>query len=358
MNRVLLAMSGGTDSSVAAIILKEKDYDIIGMTFRAYDSISKACMEKETGCCSVDSIFEAKKLAESLNFPHHILDVRDFFEETVIKDFVSEYLKGRTPNPCVVCNQQIKWNKMISEAEKLNCDFLATGHYAKIIKENDRFFIRKGEDDTKDQSYFLWMLNQDNLSKTIFPLGELKKSEVRNIAKLKNYEKIATKKESQEICFIPEDNYRIFLKNYVKNIDETIGEGNVLDTSGKIIGKHNGYPFYTIGQRKGINIALGYPAYVISINPVTNEIVLGEKKYLEQKKVVLDNINLMKYDFIDKEIRAECKIRYNNIGTSCSVFQKNNKIHIIFDEPVYAVTPGQSAVIYQGNDVVGGGIIV
>ena len=356
-NKVLLAMSGGTDSSVAAIILKNNNFQLHGVTFRAYDSISHACMEKETGCCSVDSIFEAKKLAESLGFNHHIMDVRDYFEETVIQNFINEYLKGRTPNPCVVCNQEIKWNKMIEEANRMNCSFLATGHYAQIIFEDGRYFIRKGVDKTKDQSYFLWTLTQNNLARTLFPLGKLTKTEVRNIAKLNNYEKLATKRESQEICFIPDDDYRNFLKERIRNIDEFIGEGNVRDINGKILGKHKGYPFYTIGQRRGLNIAMGYPAYVIGINPEMNEVILGPPEYLESSDFLAENVNLMKYPEIKTEIRANCKIRYNNIGEDCTLIQEDDKIRVIFENPVSAITPGQSAVFYENDDVLGGGII-
>ncbi len=355
--KVLLAMSGGTDSSVAAILLKEQEYQLHGMTFRVYDSISNACMEKETGCCSADAIFEAKKLAEGLGFKHEILDIREYFDNKVIKNFIDEYLAGRTPNPCVECNRIIKWQRMIEEADRLNCQYLATGHYAKIISQNGRYFIRKGTDETKDQSYFLWTLTQENLSRTLFPLGELTKIKVRNIAHSHNYQKIAEKRESQEICFIPDDDYRRFLRDRISDIDQTIGEGNVYDSSGKFLGKHKGYPFYTIGQRKGLNIAVGHPVYVISINPEKNIIILGEKHELYQQELIAGNINLMKYESIPEEMPAVCKIRYNNKGETCRIKQDGDFIKIVFDKPVSAITPGQSAVFYEGDDVIGGGII-
>ncbi len=356
-SKVLLAMSGGTDSSVAAILLKNQDYSLEGMTFRSYDSISKACMEKETGCCSVDSILEAKKLAENLEFNHTILDIRELFDKTVISNFIDEYLSGLTPNPCVLCNKTIKWGKMIDEANKLGCEFLATGHYAQIIKENGRYFIRQGADVTKDQSYFLWTLTQENLARTIFPLGHLTKKEVREIARSNNYEKIADKRESQEICFIPNDDYRSFLRERVTDIDTKIGPGDFLDTSGKVIGKHKGYPFYTIGQRKGLDIAMGYPVYVLNINAKSNTITLGKREELLSDKLIIRDINLMKYSKIPDNIEAICKIRYNNPGESCTLNQIGNEIIVNFKNAVSAIAPGQSAVIYEGNDVVAGGII-
>ncbi|MDD2635664.1 MAG: tRNA 2-thiouridine(34) synthase MnmA [Bacteroidales bacterium] len=357
-DKILLAMSGGTDSSVAALLLKEQYSNIEGMTFRSYDSISKACMEKESGCCNADSLFEAKKLADGLGFKHHIIDVRDVFDKTVIDDFINEYLAGFTPNPCVVCNKTIKWGKMIEEADKLNCKYLATGHYAQVVFENDRYFLRQGVDKTKDQTYFLWTLTQENLARTIFPLGLLTKIEVRQIARENNYEKLASKRESQEICFIPDDDYRRFLRERIPDIDEKIGQGNFIDTSGKIIGKHKGYPFYTIGQRKGLDIAMGYPVYVLKIDAENNIITLGTRDQLLSNELVISNINLMKYEQLPENMEAVCKIRYNNSGESCIINQKDDKIHILFKKPVSAITPGQSAVIYEGNDLIAGGTIV
>lgn len=351
-------MSGGTDSSVAALLLQQQGYEVTGMTFRSYDAISKACMEKETGCCSVDSIFEAKRLAKDLGFDHTILDVRDYFDKTIINNFVSEYMSGLTPNPCVLCNKTVKWGKMIEEADKLGCDFLATGHYAQICHENSRYFLRKGVDETKDQSYFLWTLTQENLARTIFPLGKLTKPEVREIARKNNYEKIANKKESQEICFIPDDDYRRFLRDRIPDIDNNPGPGNFVDVNGKVLGKHRGFPFYTIGQRKGLEIAMGYPVYVLDINADTNTITLGEREQLLQSEVWIKDLNMMKYADVNEEREAICKIRYNNKGEECTVKQYGDRIKVVFNNPVSAVTPGQSAVIYEDNDIIAGGIIV
>ena len=358
MKKVLLAMSGGIDSSVSAMLLKESQYFIEGITFRAYDSISKACMEKETGCCSVNSIFEAKHLAETLGFEHSIIDTRNIFQESIIENFIEQYLMGFTPNPCVLCNKVIKWGELFNLLDKKGFDYLATGHYARIGEENGRFFLKRGVDLHKDQSYFLWQLSQENLQKTIFPLGELTKPQVREIADVRDFKTIATKRESQEICFIENDDYRSFLREMVPDIDDKIGEGNFINKEGKILGKHKGYPFYTIGQRKGLIIALGKPAYVINIDADTNTIMLGDREDLMQNELWIDNINLMKYDNLFNPKKALCKIRYNSAGEMATVQQFDDKIKIVFDTLAFAITPGQSAVIYENDDIVAGGIIL
>ncbi len=356
--KILLGMSGGTDSSVAAFLLKEQGFDIHGITFRSYDSLSDACMEKERGCCTIDSIMEAKHLAEKLNFPHYIIDIRAFFEASVIEYFIAEYLSGNTPNPCVLCNKLVKWGVLLEEADKQNCDFIASGHYAEIKQENQRYFIRQAKDQAKDQSYFLWMLSQENLSRTIFPLANLTKEEVREIAKKYNMQKLATKKESQEICFIPDDNYRNFLREQNPNIDEKIGEGNFVDVQGNVIGKHQGFPFYTIGQRKGLGIAMGHPVYVLDINAKTNTITLGEKEDLLKNELWIKDINFMKYPDLYEEKEVFTKVRYNTKAVKSYAQQFDNRIRIRFEQAVSAITPGQSAVMYEEKDVVAGGIII
>ncbi|MCF8359622.1 MAG: tRNA 2-thiouridine(34) synthase MnmA [Prolixibacteraceae bacterium] len=355
--KVLLCMSGGIDSSVAAMLLVDQGYDVHGLTYRPYDSISPACMEKQTGCCTVDSIFEAKALADKLGIPHTVLDIRDEFEKTVISDFIQEYLSGRTPNPCVLCNRVIKWGEVLRKADELQCDYIATGHYAQIGQQNGRHFLIKGNDENKDQTYFLWQLSQRDLKRTLFPLGRLTKDEVRKIAHQKGFEKMAHKRESQEICFIPDNDYRRFIKENVKGIEEKIGPGNFVNLEGKILGQHKGYPFYTIGQRKGLVIALGHPAYVVDIIPETNTVVLGQRADLNRKELWTDNLNLMKYPEIKGELEVATKIRYNNKGTLSRISQHGNKIKVEFYENTWAVTPGQSAVFYEGSHLVGGGII-
>jgi len=355
--KVLLCMSGGIDSSVAAMLLEEQGYEIHGLTYRPYDAISPACMEKQTGCCSVDAIFEAKELAYKLGFPHSVLDIRDEFDKTVISDFVKEYLDGRTPNPCVVCNRTIKWGEVIKKADELGCDFIATGHYAQIGEKDGRYFLVQGTDEAKDQTYFLWQLSQEDLKRTLFPLGQLTKPQVRQIAFDRGFEKISKKRESQEICFIPDNDYRRFIVERVPDIAEKIGEGNFIDKNGKVLGRHKGYPFYTIGQRKGLVIAMGHPMYVINIDAKTNTVVLGEREELNKTQLWVDHINLMKCQCIEGEMEVVTKIRYNNKGTLSRISQHGDKIKVEFYESAWAITPGQSAVFMEGNNVIGGGII-
>ncbi len=356
--RILMAMSGGIDSTVAAMLLIDKGYELEGVTFRSYDNISTACMEKETGCCNVDSIFEAKEIADKFGFPHQILDIRKHFEDTVIDNFIAEYLAGRTPNPCVVCNSSIKWGEIVNKADELSCDYIATGHYANIIEENNRFFIQKGKDTSKDQSYFLWNLSQDNLRRTMFPLGNLTKTEVRKIALEKGFVKLSKKRESQEICFIPDNNYRRFLRENVPDYDKKFKPGDFVDTSGKILGQHKGYPNYTIGQRKGLEIAVGYPLYVNKIIPETNTVVLGTRDELKSKIFYVENFNIMKYKTLPDNLEVLAKIRYRNNGDTAVITKENDKLlRVEYYNPVESITPGQSAVFYENDYLIGGGII-
>lgn len=357
--KVLMAMSGGIDSTVSAILLKEAGYELVGVTFRTFDSISQACLEKEKGCCSIDSIMEAKQMANKLGFEHHILDIRQEFHDSVICNFIDEYLHGRTPNPCVICNSYVKWGLLLNKADELGCQYIATGHYARIKNENGRYFLQKGLDAAKDQSYFLWTLTQDNLARTIFPLGILTKSEVRKIALDHGFEKLSKKGESQEICFIPDNDYRSFLSANVDNYKERFGEGNFVDCNGKILGKHQGFPNYTIGQRKGLGIALGEPAYVVRIDPERNEVVLSiNKNDLKGQEFYIDNVNLMKYDAIQDGMEVMARIRYRSHGGKATLYNEGNRIRAVFHEPIDSITPGQSAVLFDDDScVIGGGVI-
>lgn len=350
-------MSGGIDSTVAAMLLLEQGYELVGVTYRTFDNISRGCMEKEKGCCSVDSLFEAKRMAQELGFEHHILDIRQEFKKTVIANFIDEYLHGRTPNPCVICNSTIKWGKLIETANELGCDYIATGHYAQIGHQNDRWYLRKGADLSKDQTYFLWTLTQENLSRTIFPLGELTKPQVRQIAFEHGYEKLSQKGESQEICFIPDNDYRTFLAEQVEDYAKKYGPGYFIDTTGKKLGQHKGFPSYTIGQRKGLGIALGQPMFVIAIHPEDNTVVLGTKDELQGNTFYAKNINLMKYTQLPEGLQVCAKIRYRNAGGKAFLYPEDDRIRVVFDEPMDSITPGQSAVFYENEDLVAGGYI-
>ena len=356
--KVLICLSGGIDSSLAALFLKEEGYDVFGVTFRTWDYISEGCWEKQKGCCSIDSIMEAKQFAEKNEIPHHILDLRKHFNKTVISEFVSEYMAGRTPNPCVRCNAETKWGEVINLANKLECDFVSTGHYAQVRFENERYILSKGADETKDQSYFLWMLTQENLSRTIFPLGKWKKTDIKKQAAKRGLVKLVEKRESQEICFIPKNNYREFLKEQVPDIDNKIGAGDFISTDGKILGLHKGFPYYTVGQRKGLGIALGEPRFVVEIRAKSNEIVLGSYQELLSKNLKVNNVNLIKYQKIKENQIVKLKIRYKATETKATLFPNKESVTVIASEPLFAVAPGQSAVFYENNDVVGGGIIL
>ncbi len=356
--KVLVAMSGGIDSSVTAMMLHNEGYEVIGITMKTWDYAGSGGSKKETGCCSLDSINDARILAVNHGFPHFILDIRAEFTGSIIDNFVEEYLAGRTPNPCVLCNTHIKWDALLKRADQLGCEFIATGHYAQVREENGRYVVSKGLDESKDQSYVLWGLSQESLKRTIFPLGKYRKTAIKQMAIDSGYEELAKKSESYEICFVPDNDYRAFLKRKVGDLEERVDGGNFVLTDGTVVGKHKGYPFYTVGQRKGLDIAFGEPMFVTEINPASNTVVLGKKEELDKQQMRVRNFNLIKYPALPEGFRALTRIRYKDQGMMASLQEAGNEIHVLFEEKVSAIAPGQSAVFYEGNDLVGGGFIM
>ena len=353
-----MAMSGGIDSTMAAILLHEKGYEVIGITMKTWDYENSGGNKKETGCCSLDSINDARKVAVDYGFPHNILDIREEFHNSIIDNFVQEYISGRTPNPCILCNTHIKWEALLKRADMLKCEYIATGHYAKIRKEDDRYIVSKGLDSNKDQSYVLWGVTQECLKRTIFPMGKYHKSEIKQMAIDRGYIQLAEKSESYEICFIPDNDYRSFLKRKVKGLEEKVSGGNFLSTDGKILGVHNGYPFYTIGQRK-LGVSLGpEPAYVISIDEKSNTVVVGTKDELKKQEMYIKNINYQKYDNIQDGMQVSVKVRYKHKGEIATITKHDKYLKVLFHNKVEGIAPGQSAVIYEGEDVIAGGFIV
>ncbi len=363
--RILVAMSGGIDSSLAAVMLHDEGYEVIGMTMKTWDYASSGGTKKETGCCSLDSINDARNVAVNLGFPHYILDIRAEFGDSVIDHFTGEYLEGRTPNPCVLCNTHIKWDALLRRADRLDCEFIATGHYAHIRQDVEgasagRYVISKGIDTLKDQSYVLWGVSQESLSRTKLPLGHLRKSEIRAMATERGFMELVNKSESYEICFVPDNDYRGFLKRRIPGLEAEVAGGNfVMEGTGKVLGKHEGYPFYTIGQRKGLGMAFGQPMFVTEIRKEINEVVLGVDTDLFRDGMLVSKLNLQKYAQLTEPLDTITKVRYKDSGTRATITQTEpDRIEVLFEQGVSAIAPGQAAVFYEGDDVVGGGWIM
>ena len=355
--KVLVAMSGGIDSTVSALMLHNQGYEVVGITMKTWDYASSGGGKKETGCCNLDSFNDARMAAVEHGFPHYVLDIREEFGGFVIENFIEEYIAGRTPNPCVLCNTHIKWSALLKRADALGCDFIATGHYVKVREENERFVLSKAKDLTKDQSYVLWGLGQDCLSRSIYPLGDMLKTEVRQLAWDMGYKELSKKAESYEICFVPDNDYRGFLKRNVEGLEERVNGGSFVLADGTIVGKHKGYPFYTIGQRKGLEIAFGKPMFVTHIVPETNTVVVGELHELQEDEMMVKGLNMIKYPAITQPMDAVTKIRYKDPGMESTLTPAPDGIKVNFSHFVNSIAPGQSAVFYEGDDVIGGGVI-
>lgn len=344
--RVLIGMSGGIDSTVAAILLQEQGYELVGATFRTFDPTS----DTQTHCASEQSIIDAQHMAATLGFEHHILDFRDTFREQVIGNFISEYACGRTPNPCVLCNSHIKWGKLMQAVTEYDCDYIATGHYAQIAEHRGHTYLKTAVDTHKDQTYFLWMLTEENLRRTIFPLGGLTKAEVRQIAFDHGFEALSRKEESQDICFIPNNDYRTFLAQH----GVSVPQGEYIDNQGKILGMHQGFCHYTIGQRKGLGIALGSPKFVTKIDATSNRVTLGEREDLLTTEAMIAHVRIRDWDWLHESPEVLARIRYRSPAVDATLLE-GGKVH--FTTPIWGVTPGQSLVIYKDGLVIGGGVI-
>jgi len=351
--KVVIGMSGGVDSSVAAYLLKEKGYEVIGIMMKLSPD-NPDYEENEGGCCSISAANDARRVADVLDIPFYVMNFKDVFKTNVIDNFVDEYMEGRTPNPCIVCNKTIKFKEFLRKAKALGADYIATGHYAKIEKCDDRYVLKKSEDDKKDQTYALYTLTQEQLSHTLMPCGDYSKPEIRKIAERIGL-KVYKKRDSQEICFIPDNDHGAYIKKYS---GRDIKPGKFVDKQGKVMGIHKGIVYYTIGQRKGLGIAVGKPIFVNDINPLTNQVVIGGEEEIFKTELIAKELNFILFDELTTSLRITAKIRYSakpQLATLIPI--ENSRVKVIFDEKQRAITKGQSVVFYLENLVVGGGII-
>lgn len=349
-------MSGGVDSSAAAMLLQQQGYDVTGATLRMFSNEDLG-LEQDSACCSLSDVEDAKLVAHKLGIPHYVFNFSPCFRHCVIDRFISEYEAGRTPNPCVDCNKHIKFGELLDRARLMDCEYLATGHYARIIFDADRnrWLLARGDDHAKDQSYMLFNLTQQQLAHILLPLADITKPEIRRMSENRGLI-TAHKPDSQDICFVPDGDYASFIEN---TTDQVLPTGNFVTPEGKVLGKHKGIIHYTVGQRKGLGLALGYPAFVLEIRPETNEVVIGTYEESLTYTVRANELNFMSVEQITEPVRIFAKIRYNHKGAWCTVERTGeDEIVCTFDEPIRAATPGQAVVLYDGEYVLGGGTIL
>ena len=356
MKKVVVGMSGGVDSSVAAYLLKEQGYDVIGVTMQIWQEEDVCTVEENGGCCGVSAVEDARRVAAALGIPYYVMNFREEFQKNVIDYFADSYVNGQTPNPCIACNRYVKWEALLKRSISIGADFIATGHYARVEQlSNGRYALRRSATAAKDQTYALYNLTQEQLKRTLMPVGEYTKEEVRVIAE-KIGLLVADKPDSQDICFVQDGNYAAFIEEHT---GKKASEGNFVTSDGTVIGRHKGIIHYTVGQRKGLGLALGYPAFVLEIRPETNEVVIGTYEESLTTVVRAKQLNFMSVEDLKEPLRVFAKIRYNHKGAWCTVERtKEDEVTCCFEEPQRAVTPGQAIVFYDGEYVLGGGTIL